>query len=116
MLNKQVNLTQLYLIQEIQHFLLECQQYKDNAILHDLVYQRQIIEYVLSNLDRRYMVDENPTEISGVASNIFPKCALQKGTVIRQLLQTKILDLLRFLVDKPEQLEFSNAVMLEVSK
>ena len=111
MLNKQVNLTQLCVIKEIQHLLLKSQEYKDNVILHDPVYQRQIIEYILSNLDHRYMTIENITEIPRVASDIFPECPIQERTVILQLLQTKMSEIVRFFLEKSEQPEFSSLVL-----
>ena len=113
MLNKRVNLIQLCVVKEIQH--LKSQAYKDNIILRDRADRESIIEYVLSELNHRYMTLENITEVPRVAGDIFPECPIHERAVILQLLHTKMLDLVRCYLEKLEQ-KFLTEPMLEEQK
>ena len=107
MINKQVNLTQLCIAKEIKHLLLESKEDKDNSILRDPAYQKLIIKYALSELSHRYMTLENITEIPLAAEEIFPECPIQERTAILQLLQKKMLDIVRFNLEKSAPTEFA---------
>ena len=68
MLTKLVDLTRLCVVKQVQSTLVESEKDGDNLILQDPYYQQQIIEYVLSNLNHRYMMLEL-TEIPQDASD-----------------------------------------------
>ena len=107
--NTKVDLTKFCTIKEIQYILLESEEYRGNIILKDLSYQKQIIEYVLSNLNHRYTTIENLTEIPKKSSDILPQCPIQEQTTIRQLIQLKMSKIVRQLLE-PTQLKANNKV------
>ena len=84
MLTKLVDLTHFWVIKEIQ-YLAESQEYQGNLILRDLYYKQQLIEYVLSNVNHRYMMIEL-TAIPKEAGDLFPQCPLDERVIMRQLL------------------------------
>ena len=107
--NTKVDLTKFCTIKEIQYILLESEEYRGNIILKDLSYQKQIIEYVLSNLNHRYTTIENLTEIPKKSSDILPHCPIQEQTIIRQLIQLKMSEIVRQLLE-PTQRKANNKV------
>ena len=98
MLTKIVDLTRLYVVKEVQYILVESEENRDNLILQDTYYQQQIIEYVLSNLNHRFIMLEL-TEIPIEASDVFPRCPIDEQIAIRQLLQKKMSRLARYVGD-----------------
>ena len=102
MLTKKVNLTKLCAIKEIQYILLESEEYKGNIILEDLLYRKQITEYVLSNLNHRYLKIKNLTEIPINSGDILPQCPVEERTIIRQLVQLKMSEIVRQLLERVE--------------
>ena len=82
-----VDLTQLCTVKEIQFILSSSDEYRTSSILENSAYRQQLIEYVLSNLNHRYLTIENLTEIPQQASDILPECPIDERLQIRQLLQ-----------------------------
>ena len=115
MLNAKVNLTQLCISKEIKH-ILESEEYQNNVVLGDPTYQQQIIKYALSNLSHRYMTLENITEIPRTAGEIFPACPIEERQEIKQLLQKKMSDIVRFLLERSPQEFPAHSVILEESR
>ena len=115
MLNAEVDLTQLCVSKEIKH-ILESEEYQNNVILSDPAHQQQIIKYALSNLSHRYMTLENITEIPRTASEIFPACPIEERMEIKQLLQKKMSEIVRFLLERSQQESPTYPVMLEESR
>lgn len=101
MLTKSVNLTYLYVLKEI-HYVVESEEYRGNLILQDSDCKQQLIEYVLSNLNHRYMMIEL-TEIPKEASGLFPQCSLEERVVIRQLLLRGMSKIVRSLYKEAEK-------------
>ena len=102
MLTQKVNLTQLCTLKEIQYILLNSEEYKGNLIIRDSYYQKQIIKYVLSNLNHRYLTIDNLTEIPKNSNDILPKCPISEKIMIRQLIEIKISQIVRQLLEKAE--------------
>ena len=98
MLTKIVDLTQLCVVKQVQHILLESEKSGGSLILQNPYYQQQLIEYVLSNLNHRYIKLEL-TEIPVEASDVFPQCPIDEQIAIRQLLNMKISQIARYLGD-----------------
>lgn len=98
MLTKLVDLTQLCVIKQVQSILVESEKDGNNLIIQDFYYRQQIIEYVLSNLNHRYMMLEL-TEIPQETSGVFPKCPIDEQIAIKQLLQIKISQIERYVGD-----------------
>ena len=115
MLNAKVNLTQLCISKEIKR-ILESEEYQNNVVLSDSAYQQQIIKYALSNLSHRYITLENITEIPRTASEMFPACPIDERLEIKQLLQKKMSDIVRFLLERSQQEFPANSVILEKSR
>ena len=115
MLNAKVDLTQLCVSKEIKH-ILESEEYQNNVILSNPACQQQIIKYALSNLSHRYMTLENITEIPRTASEIFPVCPIDERMEIKQLLQKKMSEMVRFLLEGSQQESQAHSVILEKSK
>lgn len=101
MLTKLVDLTHLWVIKEVQ-YLAESEEYRGNLILRDPYYKQQLIEYVLSNLNHRYMMIEL-TAIPKEAGNLFPQCPLDERVVIRQLLLMGMSKIVRSLYKQAEK-------------
>lgn len=101
MLTKLVDLTHLWVTKEVQ-YLAESEEYRGNLIFRDLYYKQQLIEYVLSNLNHRYMMIEL-TEIPKEASDLFPQCTLDERVVIRQLLLMGMSKIVRSLYKQAEK-------------
>ena len=87
MIDKIVDLTQLCATKEIMYMLLESPEYRGNLLLQDPDYKQQLMEYVLSNINRRYMAIEKLNVIPVKASDILPQCPIEERIAIRQLLQ-----------------------------
>ena len=115
MLNAKVNLTQLCISKEIKR-ILESEEYQNNVVLSDSAYQQQIIKYALSNLSHRYITLENITEIPRTASEMFPACPIDERLEIKQLLQKKMSDIVRFLLERSQQEFPAHSVILEESR
>ncbi|MBW4534332.1 MAG: hypothetical protein KME09_10390 [Pleurocapsa minor HA4230-MV1] len=96
MLTKLVDLTQLCVVKQVQYLLVESEKNGGSLILQDPYYQQQLIEYVLSNLNHRYITLEL-TEIPQDASDVFPQCPIDEQIAIKQLLQKKISQIDRYL-------------------
>ena len=86
MLTKTVDLTQLCAVKEIQHIFEECDRSIRGFILQNPVYKQQLTEYILSNINHRYLEIKNLTEIPKEATDILPHCPIEEKIVIRQLL------------------------------
>ncbi|PSB11258.1 hypothetical protein C7B62_06240 [Pleurocapsa sp. CCALA 161] len=111
MLTKIVDLTQLCVVKQVQYILVELEKDRDNLILQDSYYQQQLIEYVLSNLNHRFMMLEL-TEIPQDPSDVFPQCPIDEQIAIRQLLQMKISQIGRYVGDgKHDSLEMQSQKM-----
>ena len=93
MLTKSVNLTKLCLVKEIQYILSTSDEYKNNLVLQSPAYRQQLTQYVLSNINHRYLKIKNLSEIPKEASEILPQCPIDEQLLIRQLLETKILEI-----------------------
>ena len=98
MLTKIVDLTQLCVVKQVQYILVESEKKRGNLILQYPYYQQQLIEYVLSNLNHRYMMLEL-SEIPIDASDVFPQCPIDEQIAIRQLLQMKMPHIGRYVGD-----------------
>ena len=105
MLNKIVDLTKLCAVKEIQYILSQSKQDRDNIILQNRDYQQQLIEYVLSNINHRYMAIENLTKIPVEASEIFPQCPIHEQIAIRQLLHVGMIEITRSLLEAEHNLK-----------
>ena len=103
MLDKKIDLTQLCALKEIQFTLVESVEYEGNFILQNSFYKQQIIEYILSNLNHRYFIVKNLTEIPKKASDILPHCPIEEKIAIRQLMQLKMSQIVRELLEQNEQ-------------
>ena len=86
MLNKTVDLTQLCVVKEIQHILEECDDDRSDFILQNQYLKQQLTEYILSNLNHRYLKIKNLTEIPREATDILPQCPIEERIAIGQLL------------------------------
>ena len=98
MLTQIVNLTELCITKELVCIILKSDQYKPNLanfVLQDPAYQQQLIQYVLSQINHRYLKIKNLSEIPKSASKIIPRCPIEEQLIIRQLLETKILEIAR---------------------
>ena len=93
MLTRYVNLTKLCLVKEIQYILSTSDEYKNNLVLQNSACRQQLTQYVLSNINHRYLKIENLSEIPKEASEILPQCPIDEQLLIRQLLETKILEI-----------------------
>lgn len=102
MLTTTVDLTQLCVVKEIQHIIEVCDYARDNFILQDPFYKQQLTEYILSNLNHRYLEITNLTEIPKEATDILPQCPLGEKTVIRQLLHLGMAKIVRELSNQIE--------------
>ena len=94
MLTTTVDLTRLCAVKEIQHILKECDGYR-GVILQNPCYKQQLIEYVLSNINHRYLEIQNLTEIPKDATDILPQCPIEEKIAIRQLLHIGILEIIQ---------------------
>lgn len=90
MLTKTVDLTRLCAIKEIQHILEECDYDRGGFILQIPSYKQQLTEYILSNVNHRYLEIHNLTEIPKEAADILPQCPIGEKIAIEQLLYTGI--------------------------
>lgn len=115
MLDAEVNLTQLCVSKEIKH-ILESEEYQGNVLLNDPAYQKQIIKYALSNLSHRYMTLENITEIPRTARDVFPACPVDERLEIKQLLQKKMSEIVRFLLEESEPKSPTHSIISEKSR
>ena len=102
MLTGSVNLTELCVVKEIHYILSKSDKYKNNLFLQNLSCQQKLIQYVLSNINHRYLTIENFNEIPKEASEILPQCPIDEQLVIRQLLETKILEIFQELLLQTE--------------
>ena len=93
MLTRSVNLTKLCVVKEMQYILSKSDKYKNNLVLQHPACQQQLIQHVLSNISHRYLTIENLSEIPKEASEILPQCPIDEQLLIRQLLETKILEI-----------------------
>ena len=103
MLNRTVDLTKLCAFKEIQYILSQSNEYRSNIILQNRDYQQQLIKYVLSNINHRYMTIENLTQIPVEASEIFPQCPIYEQIAIRQLLHIGMTEIARSLLERAEK-------------
>lgn len=87
MIDRVVDLTQLCVTKEIQYMLLESPEYQGNVLLQDIYHRQELTEYVLSNIDRRYMTIEELNVIPVKTNEILPQCPIEERTVIRRLLK-----------------------------
>ena len=85
MLTTTVNLTRLCAVKQIQHVLEECDYDRGGFILQNSFYKQQLIEYILSNINHRYLEIRNLTEIPKEATDILPLCPIDELIVIRKL-------------------------------
>ena len=109
MLTKLVNLTQLYVVKEIQEILQKSSKYKGNLILQNPIYQQQLSEYVLAKINHRYLKIENLTEIPKEAAEILPKCPIQELLEIRELLERGILNIEQEMLKQTQTKNLSSA-------
>ena len=93
MLTRSVNLTKLCVAREIEYILSKSDKYKNNLVLQNSNCRQQLTQYVLSNINHCYLKIENFSEIPKEASEILPECSIDQQLVIRQLLETKILEI-----------------------
>ena len=112
MLTKLVDLTELCVIKEIQFILEKSSEYKGNFILQNPIYQQQLVKYVLSKIEHRYLKIENLTEIPKEAAEILPQCPIQESIEIRQLLESGILNIGQKLLKQIETKDLSRVVKL----
>ncbi len=102
MLTKTVDLTRLCAVKEIQHILEECDYDRGGFILQIPSYKQQLIEYILSNINHRYLEIRNLTEIPKEASDVLPQCPIDEKIVIKQLLYKGISEIVRELSNQIE--------------
>ena len=105
MLNKTVDLTRLCMVKEIQHILEECDYDRGGFILQIPSYKQQLIEYILSNINHRYLEIHNLTQIPKEAIDVIPQCPIDEIIVIKQLLYMGISNIVQ---------ELSNQINIEV--
>lgn len=104
-----IDLTKLYIIKEIQQILLKSEEYKGNIILKKIYYKNQIVEHVLSSLERKY-ITVNLLEIPKESSDILPLCSIEEQTTIRQLIELKIHEIVRQILERKEPQTVDNKV------
>lgn len=95
MLTKTVNLTQFWAIKEVHHVLEEYEYDKGGFILQIPSYKQQLIEYILSKINHRYLEIHNLTEIPKEATDVIPQCPIGEKIVIKQLIYTGISKIVR---------------------
>ena len=86
MVTTTIDLTRLCAVKEIQHILEECDYNRNSFIFQNPSYKQQLIEYILSNINHRYLEIKNLTEIPKEATEILPQCPIEEKIIIRQLL------------------------------
>ena len=90
MIDRTVNLTHLCLIKEIHQAIAQTTNYRLRTMLQNPIYERRLIDYVLSNINHRYLLLKNITVIPKEASELLPQCPITEQLEIRQLLQMVI--------------------------
>ena len=95
MLTKTVDITQLCAVKEIQHILEECDYDRGGFIFQIPSYKQQLIEYILSNINHRYLEIRNLTKIPKEATDVLLHCPIGKKIVIKQLLYRGISEIVQ---------------------
>jgi hypothetical protein len=64
MFSKPINLTYLFIIQEIEDILLACPEYPHHKAFSVPHWRQRLISYILAHISNRYMVMEEMQDIS----------------------------------------------------
>ena len=89
MIDNTIDITQLYIVREIQYALSQSIQNRNGQariFLENYRYQNKLLNYISAHIKHRYISLEF-TAIPKEASEILPQCPITEQTQIRQLLQ-----------------------------